>query len=246
MDFQRQWWTAGAVGPPFQFAAVVGAIPLVRAPPPPLLPHLGIAAAQVPPFHRRHREAGGDADRRAAGRQLEMFQRAADRELELADAAERMKLVRILVIPLVQRGVVGIDDDDQRVRVGLKLQMPQHRRENLHDMRPATGTQRRLHDLHTFAQHRFDQDPDRCLVGGRFAEEADLHDLLLLLLLLLLLFDSDAPERAGVGARAGARLSGKGTATPIKARPPGSRCTTSRPAFRFAAFRAIRARRRAA
>ncbi|MNC99796.1 hypothetical protein D3C83_182000 [compost metagenome] len=48
-----------------------------------------------------------------------------------------MKLVRILVIAVVQWRVVGVDHDDQRVRVGLKLQVTQHRRQHLHDMRPA-------------------------------------------------------------------------------------------------------------
>jgi len=77
-----------------------------------------------------------------------------------------MKIIRCLVSLRVHDRVVAIDHGHQAVRVGVEMQVTDHRRQHLRDVGPAARAQPGLHEFDRSVQHRLDQDPDRRFIRG--------------------------------------------------------------------------------
>ena len=109
-------------------------------------------------------------------RRREAFAGLAENRAELAHPTMWVEILRRFVRRRVHRAVVGIARHNQGIDIGVEMQVPDDRRQNLQDIGPTPGAIPRRRHRRLFFQSSLDQDPQYRLVRRRLAEERYLHD----------------------------------------------------------------------
>lgn len=163
-----------AIDPAFQVVLGVRIALGTESPLPCRLANLGVSPTQVPGFDRRSRDTYGDLQRLATDARSELSSNSLDDAGELTPPAAVRR--RPIVLRDVQRCVVGVHDNNDRLGVGVIMKLFHDGRQHIADGWPATTSKRKPRTLDQNPEKSSYQHSDGCLVGSRLTEDRGSHD----------------------------------------------------------------------
>jgi len=139
------------------------------------LSHTLVASAKIPTLDGRNSDAHPAQNSFTPSSRWKFFHRLPKYRAQLTEPALRVKIARRIMRLRMHDRIVRIHHHNQPFGISVKMQVPDDRGHDLRHRRPATRAQRRLHDLHRFAQHAFDQHTQSGFVRRRFTQDRELH-----------------------------------------------------------------------
>ena len=139
--------TFGLIDSKFQFRPSIREATRLLAVDPSFFADIIISTAKQPSLQRRYRYSHHALDLQATMSDGEPFTRLTKHGPKLAHTAMRMVVLRGFMCLRVNRRIIGVTRDDERIDIGVEMQMANHRWQHLQDIRPATRTKTSRCDL---------------------------------------------------------------------------------------------------